>query len=124
VRVLIVDDEIRIRLSVARVLSRRGFLLDMAATLAEAASHLEANVYDAILLDWQLPDGVGIEFLRVIRQRQPRTFVLIITGRDSSSDRLRAFDAGADDYVVKHDIDVEEVASRLLALERRRSLSA
>ena len=66
-RVLIVDDEVRIRVNVARVLSKRGFLMDMAGNLAEARDMLDAQQYDAVLLDWQLPDGSGIELCPVIR---------------------------------------------------------
>jgi DNA-binding response OmpR family regulator len=91
VRVLIVDDEVRIRVNVARVLSRRGFLMDMAGSVSEAKEMLAAQKYDAALVDWQLPDGTGLEI------------------------------TGADDYVVKQDIDFEEVGSRLRAVARRRA---
>jgi len=119
VRVLIVEDEIRIRVSVVRVLSKRGFTMDQASTLKEAEQHLAARTYDAVLLDWQLPDGDGIDLCARIRGRTPRTHVLMLTGRAEHADRLRAFDAGVDDYVVKQDIDLEEIGSRLRAVQRR-----
>jgi two-component system OmpR family response regulator len=123
-RVLIVDDEVRIRVNVARVLSKRGFLMDMAGNLAEAREMLDAQQYDAVLLDWQLPDGSGIELCPVIRAQHPMAHVLMLTARDEPRDRLRAFDAGADDYVIKQDIDFEEVGARLRAVSRRRASSS
>jgi DNA-binding response OmpR family regulator len=121
VRVLIVDDEVRIRVNVARVLSRRGFLMDMAGSVSEAKEMLAAQKYDAALVDWQLPDGTGLEIIGLIRGSHPSTHVLMLTCREEPTDRLRAFDAGADDYVVKQDIDFEEVGSRLRAVARRRA---
>ena len=79
------------------------------------------RAYDAILVDWQLPDGSGIELCTIIRTLYPQAHVLMLTGRDEPQDRLRAFDAGADDYVVKHEIDIEEVGARLRAFARRRT---
>lgn len=121
---MIVDDEVRIRVNVARVLSKRGFLMDMAGNLAEARDMLDAQQYDAVLLDWQLPDGSGIELCPIIRGKHPMAHVLMLTARDEPRDRLRAFDAGADDYVIKQDIDFEEVGARLRAVSRRRASSA
>jgi DNA-binding response OmpR family regulator len=120
VRVLIIEDEVRIRVNVARVLARRGFSMDQAATLSEAKALLGEHAYDAILLDWQLPDGSGIDFCSTIRAIQPGVHVLMLTGREERVDRLRAFDAGVDDYVVKQDIDLEEIGARLRAVVRRR----
>lgn len=121
VRVLMVDDEVRIRVGIARVLTRRGFLMDQAANVRETKELLSARKYDAVLLDWQLPDGNGLDLCSVIRDMQPGAHVIMLTGRDDPSDRLRAFDAGADDFVCKSDIDVEEIGARLRAVARRRT---
>jgi DNA-binding response OmpR family regulator len=123
VRVLIVDDEVRIRVGIARVLSRRGFTLDQAANMAESTELLNSRQYDAVLLDWQLPDGTGIDLCRFIREAQPSTHVIMLTGRDDPADRLRAFDAGADDFVCKQRIDIEEIGARLRAVARRRTIA-
>jgi two-component system, OmpR family, response regulator len=120
VRVLIIDDEVRIRVSLARVLTKRGFTMDQAATAAEARVLLAERSYDAVLLDWQLPDGNGIDLCLWIRARCPAAHILMLTGRDDRIDRLRAFDAGVDDYVLKLDIDIEEIGARLRAAARRR----
>jgi DNA-binding response OmpR family regulator len=120
VRVLIIDDEIRIRVSLARVLSKRGFTMDQASTSSEARLLLAERSYDAVLLDWQLPDGAGIDLCALIRARSPAAHVIMLTARDDRIDRLRAFDAGVDDYVLKDDIDLEEIGARLRAAARRR----
>jgi len=103
-----------------RVLSRRSFVMEQAATIAEAKKLLEERPYDAILLDWQLPDGSGLEIANMVRAQNRDVHIVMFTGRESHSDRLRAFDAGVDDYVVKHEIDIEEIGARLRAVARRR----
>lgn len=123
-RILIVDDEIRIRVGIARVLSRRGFTMDQASNIAESTELLNSRQYDAVLLDWQLPDGNGIELCKFIREAQPSAHVIMLTGRDEPADRLRAFDAGADDFVCKQRIDIEEIGARLRAVARRRAAAA
>lgn len=120
-RVLIVDDEVRIRVGLVRVLTRRGFFMDQAGTAAEARGLIGHRDYDAVLLDWQLPDETGIDLCSYIRTTCPQAHVLMLTARDEPTDRLRAFDAGVDDYVVKQQIDLEEIAVRLRAVARRRA---
>jgi len=121
VRILMVDDEVRIRVGIARVLTRRGFAMDQAATVHETKELLGARQYDAVLLDWQLPDGNGLELCGAIRDAQPGIHIIMLTGRDDPVDRLRAFDAGADDFVCKQDIDVEEIGARLRAVARKKT---
>jgi two-component system response regulator QseB len=77
-----------------------------------------ANPYDAVLLDLGLPRRDGIEVLRGLRARRNDVPVLIITARDSISERVKGLDAGADDYLVKP-FDLDELAARVRALSRR-----
>lgn len=119
-RILIVEDEVRLRVNMVRVLSRRSFVMEQAATVAEAQKLLSERSYDAILLDWQLPDGSGLDVCNAIRQHNRDVHIVMFTGRESHTDRLRAFDAGVDDYVVKHEVDIEEIGARLKAVARRR----
>lgn len=123
-RVLIVDDEVRIRVGLVRLLARRGFTTDQAGTATEARELLSARAYDAVLLDWQLPDETGIDLCSFIRNVHPESHVMMLTAREEPADRLRAFDAGVDDYVVKQHIDLEEIAVRLRAVARRRPMAA
>ncbi|HVW28443.1 MAG TPA: response regulator [Polyangiaceae bacterium] len=118
-RILIVEDEVRLRVNLVRVLSRRAFVMEQAATVAEAKKLLMERTYDAVLLDWQLPDGSGLDVCAAIRAHNREVHIIMFTGRADHSDRLRAFDAGVDDYVVK-DADIEEIGARLKAVSRRR----
>ena len=121
VRILIVEDEVRLRVNLVRVLSRRAFVMEQAATVAEAKKLFAERTYDAVLLDWQLPDGTGLDVCKAIRAapKNGDVHIIMFTGRAEHTDRLRAFDAGVDDYVVK-DVDVEELGARLKAVARRR----
>jgi len=120
VRILIVEDEVRLRVNLVRVLSRRAFVMEQAATVAEAKKLFAERTYDAVLLDWQLPDGTGLDVCKAIRaSKNGDVHIIMFTGRAEHSDRLRAFDAGVDDYVVK-DVDIEEIGARLKAVARRR----
>jgi DNA-binding response OmpR family regulator len=120
VRILIVDDEVRLRVNLVRILSRRAFVMEQAATVAEAKTLLAERTYDAVLLDWQLPDGTGLDVCAAIRARNRDVHVIMFTGRADHADRLRAFDVGVDDYLVKQDVDFEEIGARLKAVARRR----
>ena len=82
------------------------------------ASLLVNEPYDALLIDWQLPDGSGLDWLRRLRQRGLTTSALMLTARDLLSDRVQGLDAGADDYLVKP-FAPEELAARLRAVSRR-----
>jgi DNA-binding response OmpR family regulator len=119
-RILIVDDEVQIRVGLVRLLSKRGFPSDQASSVAEARALLGEKQYDAALLDWQLPDGTGLDVCRLIRAAYPSIHVIMLTARDESAERLRAFDAGVDDYLVKQSVDIEEIGARLRAVARRK----
>ena len=79
--------------------------------------------YDALLVDWQLPDGSGIDWVRTLRRRGLSTPILMLTARDRLGDRINGLDAGADDYLVKP-FEPEEMAARLRAVCRRSAGSA
>jgi DNA-binding response OmpR family regulator len=122
-RILVVDDEVKLRVSLIRLLSKRGYASDQASSVAEARLLLAEKPYDVALLDWQLPDGTGLDVCRLIRAEYPSMHVMMLTAREESMDRLRAFDAGVDDYVVKQNVDMEEIGARLRAVARRKTPS-
>lgn len=123
-RLLIVEDEAELASALARGLRREGHAVDTALTAADAEFKLVANGYDLVLLDWNLPDGSGIEICRgmnsgsleIFSGEKPR--VLMLTARDDVDDRVLGLDAGADDYLVKPFAFVE-LAARVRALLRR-----
>jgi two-component system, OmpR family, response regulator len=117
-RVLIVEDELRMASLIRRGLTSEGVLADVAATGEEALEAAYAHDYDAIVLDIMLPGIDGFETCRRLRTNGIWAPVLMLTARDSVGDRVNGLDTGADDYLVKPFAFVELLA-RLRALARR-----
>ena len=115
-RILVVEDEPAILESVAYALRHNGFETEAAPTL-ELAESL-ADLADLIILDVMLPDGSGLEFLQRLRADGQRTPIIVLSSRDSESDRIAALEAGADDYVTKP-FSPREVVARVRAVLRR-----
>ena len=116
-RILVVEDEPDLLASLAQALREEGYAVDAAADGEEGLYKAQSWDYDALVLDIMLPrlDGWGV--LAKLRQTK-RTPVLLLTARDTSRDRVRGLDTGADDYVVKP-FDLPELLARLRALIRR-----
>lgn len=117
-RILVVDDDDTIRLSVVTALRSEGFTVEGASDGTDLSSRLAAFRPDLIVLDWMMPGPSGIRLLPVIRAAGD-TAVIMLTARDEVDDRLRGFAEGADDYVVKP-FTVAELVARVGAVLRRR----
>jgi two-component system OmpR family response regulator len=117
-RVLVVDDELRMAGLVRRGLVAEGIAADVAPTGEEALWMAEAHQYDAIVLDVMLPGIDGFEACRRLRAAGVWSPVLMLTARDSVEDRVAGLDTGADDYLVKP-FAFAELLARLRALVRR-----
>jgi two-component system, OmpR family, response regulator QseB len=121
-RLLLVEDDNMLGKALRTGLQQDGHVVDwvQGADQADTAwiAAGGAAAYDAIVLDLGLPDGSGIDLLKRARRRRIATPVLIATARDRVADRIAGLDAGADDYMVKP-IDLDELAARLRAIERR-----
>src|SRR5580692_10438638 len=117
-RLLVVEDEIRIVELLRLAFERAGFVVDAVGTTTEGDQMLSLVAYDAVILDLGLPDGDGLRLLVKVRSGGNRVPVLILTARDAVEDRVGGLDAGADDYLVKP-FAVVELVSRIKALLRR-----
>jgi two-component system, OmpR family, response regulator len=117
-RVLIVEDELRMASLIRRGLANEGLAADVAARGADALWMAEAHDYDAVLLDVMLPDIDGFEVCRRLRASGVWAPVLMLTARDSVEDRVAGLDSGADDYLVKP-FSFAELLARIRALARR-----
>ncbi|MDT7539049.1 MAG: two-component system, OmpR family, response regulator [Actinomycetota bacterium] len=118
VKVLLVDDEVRLAAALGRGLGAHGFAVDV---VHEGPAALEACLsgrYDTVVLDIMLPGMSGYEVLRRLRARDDHTPVLMLSAKDGEHDLGDALDLGADDYLVKPFSYVVLVA-RLKALQRR-----
>lgn len=117
-RILLVEDNERLRELTQRQLRDAGFAVDAVGDLAGADAAARAERYDAVVLDLGLPDGDGGSFLRSLRARGHAIPVIVLTARDALDDRVSHLDAGADDYLAKP-FAAPELAARLRALLRR-----
>ena len=116
-RILVVEDEPDLLAGLARALRKQDYAVDTAADGEDGLHKALSTDYDVIVLDVMLPLIDGWEILKRLRQTKS-TPVLILTARDSSADRVRGLDSGADDYLAKP-FDVPELLARLRALIRR-----
>ena len=118
-KILIVEDEIELLETVVSYLKNEDFICEKATTFFEAEDKLISFKYDIILLDITLPDGSGIDLLKMIKEESPETGVLIVSAKDSLDDKLKGLDLGADDYITKP-FHLAELNSRINSLIRRR----
>ena len=121
-RLLLLEDDATLGEGLRDWLRAEGHRVDWVDSLAQARA-LQAEPYDAWLVDWQLPDGSGVEWLRARRSAGDATPALVLTARDRLTDRIGGLDAGADDYLVKP-FAPEELAARLRAVSRRSGAGA
>jgi two-component system, OmpR family, response regulator len=119
-RVLLVEDTQGLGQAVREQIADDGHAVDWVQRLDHAHSSVRSTHYDLILLDLQLPDGLGLDFLRQRRAAGDATPVIILTARDQISDRIAGLNAGADDYLVKP-FDLFELSARVAAVARRYS---
>jgi two-component system, OmpR family, response regulator len=117
-RVLIVEDEVKMASLVRRGLRREGIAADVAIKGEDALWMAEATEYDAIVLDLMLPGIDGLEVCRRLRADGVWAPILMLTARDAVRDRVAGLDGGADDYVTKP-FSYSELLARLRALMRR-----
>ena len=118
VRVLIIEDELRMASLIRRGFVKEGLAVDVAARGEDALWMAQASDYDAIVLDVMLPGMSGFETCRRLRTSGVWAPVLMLTARDSVEDRVAGLDTGADDYLVKP-LAFAELLARLRALARR-----
>jgi two-component system OmpR family response regulator len=118
VRVLVVEDEVKLASLIRKGLREEGLLADVAIKGEDALWMAEATAYDVIVLDVMLPGIDGFEACRRLRRAGVRTPILMLTARDAVEDRITGLDTGADDYLPKP-FDFGELLARLRALARR-----
>nr|WP_057926921.1 response regulator [Burkholderia ambifaria] len=117
-RILLVEDDVLLGDGIRAGLRQQGFQVDWVRDGDAAQRELRAHVHAAAVLDLGLPLADGMDVLQRIRRGGVALPILILTARDAVPDRIRALDAGADDYVIKP-VDLYELGARLRALVRR-----
>jgi two-component system, OmpR family, response regulator len=117
-RVLVVEDDVKMAAAIRRGLRFEGVVVDVAVRGEEAIRRVGATEYDAVLLDVMLPDIDGFETCRRLRRQGLWVPIIMLTARDAVEDRVRGLDTGADDYLTKP-FSLAELLARLRALARR-----
>lgn len=117
-RILLVEDEHSLGTWLSRALETAGIMVEWVDTARTALAAVAAGEHDAIVIDLGLPDRDGQELLADIRKRDRHVPTLVLTARDALPEKVRAFNAGADDFLSKP-FELEELQVRLLALLRR-----
>ncbi|MGJ3262755.1 MAG: response regulator transcription factor [Salinarimonas sp.] len=117
-RVLVVEDDASLNRQIVTALTDAGYVVDKAFDGEEGQFLGETEPYDCVILDLGLPKTDGVSVLSAWRREGKLMPVLILTARDRWSEKVQAFDAGADDYVTKP-FHVEELLARVRALVRR-----
>jgi DNA-binding response OmpR family regulator len=118
VRILLVEDEVKIANFIARGLKEENYIVDLASDGEEAMFSAEVNPYDLIILDIMLPRKDGITICRELRKKKINVPILMVTAKDRVRDKVLGLNSGADDYLAKP-FDYEELSARIGALLRR-----
>jgi len=118
-RLLLLEDDKILGDGLTGFLQSEGHRIDWYLRLLDVDA-LPLDGYDALLIDWQLPDGSGVDWIRAQRSLGIVQPILVLTARDLLADRVKGLDAGADDYLVKP-FAPEELAARLRSIQRRRT---
>ena len=122
-RLLVVEDDVRLSEVLMRGLRESGYAVDAARDGSSALEQLSMNTYDAVILDVMIPPPNGMDVCRQMRRAKIATPVLMLTARDAVDDRIAGLDCGADDYLVKP-FAFNELLARLRALLRRGPITA
>lgn len=119
-RLLLVEDDTMIGSGLQKALKKSGFAVDWAQDGETADISLQDEAYDIVILDLGLPGESGLSVLGKLRKRGNTVPVLILTARDSVSDKVKGLDGGADDYLLKP-FALEELEARIRTLMRRQA---
>ena len=117
-RILIIEDELKVAAFIRKGLEQEGYAVDVANDGEEGDYQAEAFEYDALILDLMLPKRSGLEILKKVRARKPALPVLILTAKGTVEEKVAGLDAGASDYLVKP-FAFAELSARVRVLLRR-----
>lgn len=118
-KVLVIEDDRDLREIISRSLEKERYVVETAATLRAARQKALGYEYDCILLDIMLPDGSGLDLLRLLHERKRKVNVIILSARDAIEDKVLGLDLGADDYLAKP-FHLAELHARLKSVLRRK----
>ena len=118
-RILIVEDEKRLADALCQILTGQKYKTDVVFDGADGYEYAKSGIYDCIILDVMLPGMTGLDMVSLLRRDRISTPVLMLTARDTVSDKVRGLDAGSDDYMTKP-FSPQELLARIRVLSRRK----
>jgi len=121
-KILIIEDEKELAGNIAAYLSEENYLCEFAETFQQAIDKIGAYSYDCILLDLMLPGGDGLKILEELKQQNKQEGVIIISAKDSLTDKITGLQIGADDYLAKP-FHLSELAARIYSVIRRKQFA-
>lgn len=119
-KILLIEDEAQLRKSIKLYLHQEGYLVESASDFVKASEKTDVYDYDCILVDITLPKGSGLDIVKQLKDKGSKAGIIIISAKNSSTDKVKGLDLGADDYLAKP-FDLAELNSRIKALIRRRN---
>lgn len=117
-KILVAEDDAKLARFLVRVLVEEGYIADSCAEGSEAILRAQSGVYDAMILDWMLPDLDGVSVCRTLREQGCSIPIVMLTARGELRERVLGLRSGADDYLVKP-FEIDELLARLDAVLRR-----
>jgi len=121
-KILLIEDEPKTASSIKAFLDENGIETELSLNAADGLKKIDRHSFDVIITDVIMPDMDGIKLSQVLRSRQIKTPILMISALDETEDKISGLDAGADDYLAKP-FDLKELLARISALHRRSNLS-
>lgn len=121
-KILLIEDELALASSITDYLEPEGYLCETAADHFSATEKISLYEYDCVLADITLPGGSGLDLVRLLRQKQSKTGIIIISAKNAVDDKIAGLDLGADDYLAKP-FNLAELHSRIKSVIRRRSFA-
>ena len=118
-KILLAEDEVDLNNIITKYLKKNGYSVESVFNGEEALDYLEYDEYDLIILDIMMPKINGFEVIKKLRSKGNHTPILLLTARNSSEDKVKGLDLGADDYIVKP-FDFNELTARIRTIVRRR----
>jgi len=118
-KILVVEDDPQIADNLQLILQKHTYVVDLVETIEDGAERVLSDEYDLLICDRRLPDGDGMEIIKLMRSNGLSTPTLFLTARSTQSDIVAGLDSGADDYLTKP-FDSDVLLARVRALMRRR----
>lgn len=115
-RILVIEDEITLNKTLAEGLNEFNYQTDVAENLKDGEYFISIRNYDLVLIDWMLPDGNGLDIISQVKNKSPRTAIVVLSARDDKESEIEALKQGADDYIRKpfdFDVLVARIEARL-----------